>query len=676
MENLRHYVNFPEESAALFQHTNALIMGISSLEDGTFLEVNDCFLKTLNFQREEVIGKTSKELGLTFDMNRNEIRRAIESGEGIHNLDVRIQQAGKHDLWFRYFADIIHHDGMPRLFSVALDVTQEKLALIELEEKNRSLREAEKQRERDQYELELREKHLQSLLENPSGYVVYRTRLNPETGQIEVMHVSPSFVDLLGVSEEDRNDFQKWFAYVLPEDLPSLMAASEAGMRPPFKFNQVVRYMHPETGLRWLDVRATGIPFANDPELIEYANGIILDITELKKKEHDLQEALERDNESDALQSAFLANLSHEIRTPMNGIMGFTDLLQQSDLTGEQKERYIKIIQQSGERMLGTLNNLISISKIEAGQEDTTLMPVNIDAQMDYLYQFFESMAEQKGLQFSMKSSLKYQEAVVVTDREKLLAILSGLLKNALKYTKEGSVEFGCDKKGEMLEFFVRDTGIGIPADRLGAIFDRFVQADIQDKEVLEGVGLGLSIAQAYAGMLGGILRVESTLGKGTVFYCAIPYKTPGRETRGREPERNLEKPDGLKKMVFLIVEDESSSEMYLDVLLKNHAQKIYHARNGMDAVELFREHPEIEMIFMDIKLPGMNGYEATKRIREMHPKVPIIAQTAYALKGDREKAMEAGCNAYLSKPLKKEMLFRLIRRYCPDGNPFPGKEK
>jgi PAS domain S-box-containing protein len=663
-ETKRHHIDLPEGLNDLLLINNALVMAISSIEEGTFLEVNDCFLKLLHLERSDVIGKTSSELGITFDKNRDEIVGALENGDGIHNLDVLIERKGENEVWIRYFADIVKIDGVPRLFSVGLDVTKEKKALLLVEERNQRLQEAEIQRKKDQEELELREKHLRSLVDNPSGYIVYRTRLNPKTGQIDVVHVSPSFTDVLGVSEQDRNNFQQWFAYVVPEDLPLLMAANEAGMHPPFKFSQVIRYMHPQQGLRWLDVRATGIPFANNPELIEYANGIILDITELKKKEVELQKALERANESDALKSAFLANLSHEIRTPMNGIMGFSDLLQQPDISGKEQEQYLRIIQQSGERMLNTLNNLINISKIEAGQEQVNLVPVNINAQMEQMYDFFAPMAKQKKLEFTMECPLYFADAVVTTDREKLLVILSNLLKNALKYTREGSVSFGYDLKDDVLEFFIKDTGIGIPGDRKEAIFDRFVQADIEDKEVLEGAGLGLSIADAYTEMLGGKIWVDSEIGKGSTFYYTIPYRKAGSKASEIASVHSEKDWTIDRKFVVLIAEDEASSELYLDVLMKDHAQKIFHARDGATAVELFKNHPEIDLIFMDIKLPITNGYEATRKIREINPTVPVIAQTAYALKGDREKAMEAGCNAYLSKPIRKELLFKLLKQF------------
>jgi signal transduction histidine kinase len=237
-----------------------------------------------------------------------------------------------------------------------------------------------------------------------------------------------------------------------------------------------------------------------------------------------LQEAKRKAEESNLLKSAFLANMSHEIRTPMNGILGFAELLKEPDLTGDKQQKYNKIIEKSGLRMLNIINNIIDISKLESGLMEVSPMKSNIIEQMEYIYNFFKPEIESKRLQFLLKSTLSAKEAIITIDREKLYAIMTNLVKNAIKFTNEGSIVFGCDKVGDYLEFFVKDTGIGIPEDRQEAIFDRFIQADIEDKMVNQGAGLGLSISKAYVEMLGGKIRVESAQGKGSTFYYTIPY--------------------------------------------------------------------------------------------------------------------------------------------------------
>jgi len=369
--------------------------------------------------------------------------------------------------------------------------------------------------------------------------------------------------------------------------------------------------------------------------------------------------------ESDRLKSAFLANMSHEIRTPMNGILGFADLLKEPDLTGEEQQKYISIIEKSGQRMLNIINDLIDISKIEAGQMEVSLTQTNINNHLSNLYIFFKPEAEKTGLALFYSNGLPDMDAIVKTDSEKLYAILTNLIKNAVKYTHQGSIEFGYQKKEDKLEFFVKDTGIGIQADKLGIIFERFVQADSMITKSYEGAGLGLSISKAYVEMLGGKIWVESQIGKGSTFRFVIPFQKMGKENDKTSDILNEvqieEKSINLK---ILIAEDTEASDIYLSQLVRKVSSRITHVTTGIDAVKYCRNHPDTDLVLMDIKMPEMDGYEATRRIREFNNKIIIIAQTAYALSGDREKALEAGCNDHIPKPLRKAQLYGMINKY------------
>lgn len=382
----------------------------------------------------------------------------------------------------------------------------------------------------------------------------------------------------------------------------------------------------------------------------------------------ELEEALEKAKESDKLKNAFLANMSHEIRTPMNGILGFAKLLEGEDLSEEQLSKYVGIIKKSGKRMLSTINGIIDISRIESNQVEINTDRVDINIIMDYLYQFFQIEADDKNLELILNLKLNEPDHHMVTDGEMLNAILTNLIKNAIKYTKDGKIEFGCSYNNNIYSFFVKDSGIGIETNRQDAIFDRFVQADIEDKYAYEGSGLGLSISKAYVEMLGGEIWVKSQKGVGSTFQFTLPSlkETIVNENDQIVIEKKYSNIKPIKEinMKVLIVEDEEISDNLLTIILRDYCKTILHAKNGIDAIKICQEHKDIDLIFMDIKMPELGGYEATKEIRKFNKKVKIIAQTAYALSGDREKAISAGCDDYIAKPIMADNLRPLIDKY------------
>ncbi len=379
-----------------------------------------------------------------------------------------------------------------------------------------------------------------------------------------------------------------------------------------------------------------------------------------------LQISTEKAKESDRLKSAFLANMSHEIRTPMNGILGFTELLKEPNLTGELQETYIEIIEESGMRMLTIINDIVSISKIESGLIEVNNKEFNINTQQDYLYTFFKPEAEAKNIKLSYTNSLPAHEAVVNTDQDKFMSVFTNLIKNALKYTDQGAIEFGYHKKENHLEFYIKDTGIGIDTERQDAIFERFIQADIEDKMARQGAGLGLSISKAYVEMLDGSIHIESVKGKGSTFYFTIPYTAPQpilEQPKHDELDTNLE--NEFTNLNILLVEDDQNSALLLLLMLQKTGCKFTRLTNGNEAVQYCQNNNDIDLILMDIKMPQMDGYEATRQIRQFNKDVIIIAQTSHAFMEDIDQAMLAGCNQHLSKPIMKKELFTMIRNYC-----------
>jgi PAS domain S-box-containing protein len=390
--------------------------------------------------------------------------------------------------------------------------------------------------------------------------------------------------------------------------------------------------------------------------------GISSDITERKRTEVELIEAKEKAEESDRLKTAFLHNISHEIRTPMNAIVGFSGFLNDPDLTAEKRQEFTEIIIQGSDQLLAIIDDLISIATIEAGLEKVHETEININSVCKLINDLFSHKAIEKGINLSLKCALADNDAILLTDATKLTQILNNLIGNALKFTQQGFINFGYTIKDKQLEFYVEDSGMGIPLDMQEIIFTRFRQVESSNDQLFGGSGVGLSISKAYVEMLGGKIWLDSELGNGTVFYFNIPYKKTIQiksseilSIKGLDLEFKYNK-------TILIAEDDYLNFMFLNELLSKTGINIIRAVNGIEAVELCKSNPNIDLVLMDIKMPKMDGYEATKLIKEFKPNLPIIALTAYSTKADRDKALACGCSDFISKPLKKEYVLSKIK--------------
>ncbi len=411
-------------------------------------------------------------------------------------------------------------------------------------------------------------------------------------------------------------------------------------------------------------VHGTIVPFLdNNGKPFQYLS-IRFDITERIYAEEEMLKAKERAEESDRLKSSFLANMSHEIRTPMNGILGFAELLKGTGISGEDRKDYIQIIEKSGVRMLNIINDIVDISKIESGLMEISLVETNINTQIEYIYNFFKPEVLSKGIDFSYKTFLPTNKSTLKTDREKVYAVLINLVKNAIKYTDVGSIEFGYTVKSNTIEFYVKDTGIGIPKNKLEAVFNRFIQVDISQKRAVQGAGLGLSISKSYVEMLGGTIWIESEEGKGSTFYFTIPYKVINENNTPKKLPIKNENTNKIKNLKILIVEDDAISKLLISKFVSAYSNNILKASTGFEAIEICLNNPDIDLVLMDVNMPEMNGLDATKQIRQFNKEVIIIAQTAYGLSNDKEEAIAVGCNDYISKPINIDELKGLIRKY------------
>ncbi|EIA07216.1 PAS domain-containing hybrid sensor histidine kinase/response regulator [Flavobacterium frigoris] len=383
-------------------------------------------------------------------------------------------------------------------------------------------------------------------------------------------------------------------------------------------------------------------------------------IIQIQKINAELIYAKEKAEESDRLKSAFLANMSHEIRTPMNGILGFTELLKEPKLTGEEQQEYIKVIEKSGSRMLNIINDIVSISKIESGQMNLSYKESSIKDQIVAIYNFFKLEAKQKNIELKISNTLKDEESFIRTDEEKVYSILSHLLKNAIKFTDSGSIEIGCFKNDNAITFYIKDSGIGINSDKIDLIFERFTQEDDSLNRNYEGAGLGLYIAKSYVQLLGGKIWGKNNVNNGAIFYFEIPFIKPN------EIDKEIQIPiipTETQKLKILVAEDDSISLKFISKILKIFGENLLIARNGFEAVNLCKKNPDIDIVLMDIQMPVMNGYEAIKKIREFNEEVIIITQSAFVFTDEAEKAIEVGGNGYISKPINKNQLIDHINK-------------
>ena len=403
-------------------------------------------------------------------------------------------------------------------------------------------------------------------------------------------------------------------------------------------------------------------PVLNDKGEITHYVAIKEDVTEKKHMIEELIKAKELAQESDRLKSAFLANMSHEIRTPLNGILGFADLLGEGNLSNNEVVGYASIISKSGSRLLELINNIIDVSKIESGTVKVSLKPMVPYQLLDDVTNQFLIRAQRQGIELRISVAESHYDESILSDSVKLHQILTNLINNALKFTDHGYIETGFVFKGDDVEFFVKDTGRGIPKELQDKVFDRFYQVDTTYSRGFEGAGLGLSLCKGLVDLLHGRIWVESQIGEGSIFRFSIPLR------RTSMVQNSVSNSFGSRSSLIgpkvLIAEDDDDSFNYLKILLKRWGFEVLRARSGVDVVRLVEEDRSIMVILMDIKMPQMDGLEATRLIRSFNKRVFIVAQTGFAVSGDREKCLNAGCNEYISKPVAKELLEEVLRPY------------
>jgi hypothetical protein len=643
--------------------------------EGRIVEISPSIERYSGFKPEELIGTKVEDVYLE-PADRTELMKVLALKGEVEDYIVRLKtKVGK----LVYASANIHvltgPEGKPIGIEGSLrDVSERIIAEEKLKENEQLLR-----KQNEEYvalNQELRWRHEQILMINKelqqasdiftnirTGLHIYHMEDLDDDRSLRMIGSNPAAERLTGLQANDL------LGYTLDENFPGLR---EKGI--PEAYAEVVRTKIPKQfdELIYGDERVidgafsfNAFPLPDDCVAISFEN-----VTEQHKareltteNNRQLKEAKEKAEESDRLKSAFLANMSHEIRTPMNGIMGFSMMLADPQLHKETRDSYLRIINSSCEQLLHIVNDIIEISKIEAGQIDVSESAFDLKILLNELFTFYSSSAREKGVKLEideMHCNLS-TSSWIISDRTKLRQVFDNLLSNAVKFTPSGRIILRCELKEGFIRFELEDTGIGIEPELQNIIFERFRQVESTYTKTYGGTGLGLAITRAYIEKLGGKISVKSEFGKGSTFSFKLPYR-PASDLNNQKDQVSRFRPLDLG-MTILVVEDEEINWLYLNEILKNRV-RVLRAVSGKEAVELVKLNPGIDIILMDIKLPDINGLELTRIIKSLNNKIKVIAQTAYALSGDRESVIAAGCSGYISKPVNRDELLNLILAY------------
>lgn len=429
--------------------------------------------------------------------------------------------------------------------------------------------------------------------------------------------------------------------------------------------NKEYNYMFP-VGNIWLSTTLIGVKDSTGK--VSQLVGILRNINQYKLTQEQLLKERDRAEAADKLKSAFLANMSHEIRTPINGILGFANLMEMREFSRDKVVRYLRIINSSGKLLLSLINDIIDIAKIEAGQITIEPSLIDLPVLFNELVEFYKgeiNRREKDNIQIYINIPPSDSENTILTDPFRLKQIINNLINNALKFTEDGYIEIGYKLENNDIVFFVKDTGIGMAKDESGIIFERFKQAGLSSKKK-EGTGLGLAISKGLVELLGGNIWVTSAMGEGSQFY----FKLPGNFVSNG----SLKLITGVADIPFsdyqwtgknlLLVEDEEVNYLYINELVGTTGVNLIHVTTGEEAIEICTTTEPIDLILMDMRLPGISGFDATKIVKKIRKNLPIIAQTAYAMENEQRNCMEAGCDHYLTKPFEQKILMKVINDY------------
>jgi signal transduction histidine kinase len=383
---------------------------------------------------------------------------------------------------------------------------------------------------------------------------------------------------------------------------------------------------------------------------------------ELEKKNQELLIAKDKAEASDRLKTAFINNISHEIRTPLNGILGFGQILAEFELSAEEKSEYLERLNFSSNRLINTVTNFIDISMLNSGTLDLNLKEFEVRPVVDQVLESFKKQCHNKEIELIAHLPTTESYPSIVSDKDLVSRCLFHLVDNAVKFTPDGHISVSTEVKNQHFYFKVADTGIGVLDEYKNQIFKSFMQENSALTRGYEGSGLGLSIVKGFVDLLGGLIGLDSEKEKGSVFYFSVPVAEQAQLPGEDELTITQQKPGGV--YTILVAEDDEFNFFYINFILKLPSIKVIHALNGLQAVEYCKNLPEIDLVLMDLKMPEMDGFEATEIIKSMRNTLPVIAVTAFAGAEDKKHAFSAGCDEFITKPVKKELLMKTMAKF------------
>jgi PAS domain S-box-containing protein len=473
-----------------------------------------------------------------------------------------------------------------------------------------------------------------------------------------------AFYSMIGYNRESYNNINPP-DLVHPDDMDYRLRKEQALVNNGF-FETELRIRHKDG--HYMNLSTRSVTVRSDTGEVLGALTISRDITKLKQVHEDLIKANIGAEASNRLKSNFLANISHEIRTPLNSVVGFSNLLLTNNLPNEVKEEYIEHINHNSEKLLQIIGDIIDLSRLESSQIEITYEEASLGGIVNEIIEEARQVIKrnEKPIILNVKNHFEALGDLIFTDRIWLKRVLNHLMDNAVKFTLEGSVEFIYMLENQNIVFRIRDTGIGINKENLGHIFEEFRQEFDGHHRPFEGLGIGLTLAKEVIERMGGKIFVKSEKGVGSEFSFSIPYR-PAGSTRPKPVTVNTEqflKPIDWSSRKCLLVDDNKDVLIYLNRILTDTGVSILTARSGFEAIEIIKANPDIDVVLLDMQMPEMNGIEATKEIRKIRKNIPIIAQTAFIFEDDKDIILEAGCDACLIKPIRREHLLTVMSSF------------